>query len=77
MSLAHQHARVGVAALLRLSFVEPRRDRGRWLAAHGSTGLITLKRISFTNNHRTDNVAAAWWLWEKSKLAAVIVISWT
>lgn len=63
--LAYSHARVGMAMLLRLSFLEPCRDRARWLQQHPPTQLICIPRISFTGDGKTDNVATAWMLWDK------------
>lgn len=64
---------VGVAFLLRLTFLEPAGkrsgERGAWLAAHEDqmTHLITLgqPRPSFAGNDRHDSVATAWMVWQK------------
>ena len=58
---------VGVAFLLRLSFVEPTEERGDWLEANPPTGRITLPRYSFTGNGKTDSVTAEWMVWFKDK----------
>lgn len=67
--LAYEHSIFGVAMLLRLSYLEPVKDRGEWLNAHPPTTLIILPRISFTGDGRTDNVTCAWMVWEKTKTA--------
>lgn len=60
-------ARVGVAFLLRLSFMEPTEERGEWLEKNPPTGRITLPRYSFTNNGKTDSVTSEWMIWLKDK----------
>lgn len=67
--LAYEHATDGIAMLLRLSYLEPTKDRGEWLNAHPPTTLIVLPRISFTGDGKTDNVTCAWMVWEKSQVA--------
>lgn len=64
----------GVAMLLRLSFLEPTKKRGLWLAQNPPTKLIILPRISFTGDGRTDSVTCAWMVWEKGLLAQDIEI---
>lgn len=63
--LAYKRARVGIAMLLRYSYLEPCDDRGPWLAEHPPTALISVPRISFTGNGKTDLVATAWMIWLK------------
>jgi len=68
-----EHASIGVAFLLRLTFLEPAGkrsgERGEWLAAHEDqmTHLITLgqPRPSFTGNGKTDSATVAWLVWQK------------
>jgi hypothetical protein len=60
---AYQHARLGVAFLLRLSFLEPTDDRGPWLSLHEPNQMIVLPRISFTGDGNTDSVTCAWMIW--------------
>jgi hypothetical protein len=68
LQLAYDRAAVGVAFLLRLSFLEPTRGRARWLEAHADsmTHLIVLgqPRPSFTGDGGTDAVTAAWMVWQ-------------
>lgn len=63
--LAYEHARVGIAMLLRMSYLEPVENRGAWLNAHPPSDLIVLPRISFTGDGKTDNVTCAWMVWRK------------
>lgn len=69
--LAYVNAAVGIAMLLRLSYLEPCESRvvasrrGKWLQQHPPTQLIVLPRISFTGNGKTDNVTCAWFVWDK------------
>lgn len=68
-----EQAAVGVAFLLRLSFLEPvgeRSDnRGEWLAAHEDqmVAIIPLgqPRPSFTGDGKTDTATTAWFVWRK------------
>lgn len=60
---AYTHAKIGVAFLLRLSFLEPTYDRQEFLDEHPPHKLIVLPRISFTGDGKTDSVTAAWFIW--------------
>lgn len=62
---ARRTANVGVAFLLRLSFLEPTHERARFLTLQPPSQLIVLPRMSFTNNKRTDSVTCAWMVWSK------------
>jgi len=53
-----------VAALLRLSFLEPTLERCDWLHANPPDYLISLPRISF-DGKGTDTVNTAWFVWLK------------
>lgn len=72
--LAFQHARVGIAVLLRKSYTEPcitrLSNRGPWLLKHKEhfSNQIFLPRISFTGDGKTDNVACDWYVWTKEKV---------
>lgn len=63
---AYEFASAGIAMLLRFSYLEPCFDRAEWLAAHPPTRLIAVPRISFTGDGKTDNVATAWFIWQKA-----------
>lgn len=60
---ALQHARIGVAMIGRLSFLEPTVLRGPVLSAHPPQRLIVLPRHSYTANGKTDSVTTAWMIW--------------
>jgi hypothetical protein len=60
---AFEHAQVGIAMMLRLSFLEPVESRGEWLNQNPPHRIIVLPRISFTGNGKTDNVTVAWMVW--------------
>lgn len=71
LPIAFEHADIGVAFLLRLSYLEPtmsRNVRGDWLDKHADqmTNLIILgnPRPSFPPYQRnTDSVTSAWMVW--------------
>lgn len=71
--LAFAHARVGIAMLLRLTYLEPttrskRKDavhRGWWLQKYPPTDLLILPRYSYTGDGKTDSVTSAWMVWDK------------
>lgn len=71
--LAYDYITLGIAMLLRLSYLEPcftrKSNRAAWLAAHPPTKLVVLPRISFTGDGKTDNVTCAWMIWEKDPAA--------
>jgi hypothetical protein len=69
LPLAWEHCQIGVAFLLRLSYLEPARDRAVWLEAHKSfmSHLIIFNpRPSFTGDGNTDSVTAAWMVWRRA-----------
>lgn len=66
------HAKVGVAMLLRLSFLEPiakkqPRPRGEWLRTHPPTKTLVLPRYSYTRNGKSDSCTTAWMIWIKGE----------
>lgn len=73
--LAFEHARVGIAMLLRKTYTEPCFDRQDWLVEHKDnfSNQIFLPRISFTGNGKSDNVACDWYVWTKEKVSGCIV----
>lgn len=73
--LAYQAASEGMAMLLRLSYLEPVKNRGEWLNKHPPTTLIVLPRISFTGNGKTDSVTCAWMIWDKHTTSQQIIIA--
>jgi hypothetical protein len=72
--LAFEYAKVGIAMLLRLSYLEPCMDRDRWLRDHPPSKLIVLPRISFTGDGKTDNVTCAWMVWDKRSTTQEIIV---
>jgi hypothetical protein len=64
-----------VAALLRLSFLEPTLERGPWLAENPPDKVIVLQRISFTGDGKTDSVTCAWMIWDQAIKDKGIVVS--
>jgi hypothetical protein len=65
----------GVAMLLRLSFLEPCDNRGKWLSLNPPSDVIVLPRISFTGDGRTDNVTCAWLVWRQKRGQSVGVVT--
>lgn len=62
---ALEAARCGVVAMARISYTEPTKDRGPWLAEHPYQKRITLERHSFTGNGKTDSATTDWLVWAK------------
>jgi hypothetical protein len=62
-------ARSGVACMARVSFTEPTRERGEWLAAHPYQKRVTMERYSFTGNGKTDSATTDWLVWAKGPIA--------
>ena len=69
LPLAMERCTHGVIALLRLSYLEPCANRGHWLEQHQDrlSLLFLPKRVSFTGDGQTDNVATAWFIWGKER----------
>lgn len=71
--LAVENARIGVAMLLRLSFLEPvekKQPRAAFLESTPPQMMIVLPRISFTGDGKTDSVTCAWFVWLKDGMRA-------
>ncbi len=66
---AFRATHVGVAFLLRLSFLEPTNSRAAWLQAHQAelSHLLVFgsPRPSFTDDGRTDSATVAWMVWQR------------
>jgi hypothetical protein len=75
ITVAYLKAQIGIAMLLRLSFLEPTYERQSWLGAHPPNLLIVLPRISFTGDGKTDSVTVAWMIWHKLDKSQRIVIT--
>jgi len=73
LKLAHRHARFGVIFLLRLSFMEPTKERESWLSQNPPARQIILPRWSYKQNGSTDSVTTAWFVWNKNHQPIEIV----
>tara|TARA_R110000824_G_scaffold32908_3_gene106098 strand:- start:10285 stop:10866 length:582 start_codon:yes stop_codon:yes gene_type:complete len=65
-----KHARVGVAMLLRLSFLEPtakKNPRGPWLKDNPPSRILVLPRHSYTQDGKSDSCTTAWMIWLKRR----------
>jgi hypothetical protein len=74
---AVEHARIGAALMLRISFREPvtkKTPRGYWLGEHPISRLITLPRYSFTGDGKSDSVTTEWAVWEQGVSAPITSI---
>jgi hypothetical protein len=72
---AHDYSRLGVVFMSRVSFMEPTKDRGPWLAKHPCDKRITLERHSFTANGKTDSATTDWLVWSKLPLCGPFGVS--
>jgi hypothetical protein len=72
LPLALEYATQGVIALLRLSYQEPCDNRAEWLWQNQDRQSILYlpRRVSFTGDGATDNVATAWFVWGKHQRIA-------
>lgn len=70
LPLAFEHCRKGVIFLLRLSYLEPCKDRSKWLKANSrkhSNLIVINPRINFMDDKNgTDSVTSAWFIWQKN-----------
>jgi hypothetical protein len=64
--LAQYKARLGVIALLRLTWLEPCANRREFLAQIPPDQILVTPRIRFKNN-KTDNMTTAWFIWLKDE----------
>lgn len=64
LPLAWKHSSVGVAMLLRVTYLEPCQGRAQWLAENPPHKLIVLPRISFTGDGKTDSATCGWFVWD-------------
>jgi hypothetical protein len=58
------HAQIGVAFLLRKTFLEPTEERGEWLSKNPPSRIIGLPRHSFRGDG-SDSVSCDWMIWER------------
>ena len=73
LKAAHAHAKFGVIFLLRLSFMEPTKEREQFLSETPPNRQIILPRWSYKQNGSTDCVTTAWFVWTKIHRAIEIV----
>jgi|SRR5688572_15022937 len=64
LQFAIEHSAVGVAFLLRKTFLEPTEERGEWLSKHPPSRIIGLPRHSFRGDG-SDSVSCDWMIWER------------
>jgi len=62
--LAYQKVRKGLVLLLRLTYLEPCKNRRDWLSENPPNQILITRRIKFVGNS-TDNVTTAWFCWYK------------
>ena len=67
----HQAA-IGVALLLRCTFMEPVESRS-WLQRMPPTAILALPRISFTGDGATDSAPSWWFIWSSRVRPRVVV----
>lgn len=67
------HAKFGVAFLLRLTFLEPCKNRSEFLVDHPPS-ILVMPRYSFTGDGATDSVTCAWFIWVKKEKKAMRLI---
>lgn len=67
LKASYDSVEVGVAMLLRLSFLEPTIKRAEWLMTHKPAAMHVLgsPRPSYTSNGRNDSITTAWMVWLK------------
>ncbi len=71
---AVRFARIGVAMLLRLSFLEPTakvHPRGPWLSSRAPDRILILPRYSYTQDGHSDSCTTAWMIWLRHPSALV------
>ncbi|MCC5653233.1 hypothetical protein LC609_26240 [Nostoc sp. XA013] len=76
---AYQKARIGVAAFLLTSFLEPCDDRADFLQQHPPSLVIIMPRFCFRKDKRgnrwaTDNVTISCFVWDKRATGQQIII---
>jgi hypothetical protein len=64
--LAYEHARIGIAFLLRITYYEPAENRAEWLDAHPPDAIIALPRYRYRKDTKSgDSATTAWFVWLK------------
>lgn len=64
--LFYEKAREGVICLLRLSYLEPCQNRRDFLVKFPPSFVFVNKRVSFTNDGKSDSCTTAWIIWKKN-----------
>jgi hypothetical protein len=64
----------GVAMLLRITYLEPCKNRAQWLIENPIKRLIVLPRMSFTGDRKTDSVTCAWFIWGSMDFAPIKIV---
>lgn len=63
---AYEAAKVGIAMLLRITWLEPCDDRKVWLASHPPTWQLVMERWRFDRASKSqDSATACWFVWVK------------
>lgn len=72
--LAFEHARVGIAFLLRITWYEATKDRAEWLDAHPPDAIISLPRYKYRKDKgkHGDSATTAWFVWLKQGAGIVV-----
>jgi hypothetical protein len=67
--LAYKYANYGIAMLLRLSWLEPTKDRAKFLQENPPDSVIIINpRPRFRSDTKsTDSVTSAWFIWNKEE----------
>lgn len=63
-----------VAILLRISWLEPTTDRGRFLADNPPSAMIVMERYSFRRNGAQDSATTVWLLWGVRLRLPIVVV---
>lgn len=66
-----------VAFLLRLSFLEPTKDREPFLLKKPPSAILVTPRVSFTADRRKDNCTTAWMIWSETSPKGIFTLSRT
>lgn len=74
LTRAYRHACLGVAVLLRKTFLEPTVERGPWLAQYPPACTIALPRHKFRpDTDHSDSVSCDWMIWHKGAPSSAYV----
>jgi hypothetical protein len=66
LPLAWEHSRLGMAMLLRLTYLEPTANRAEWLQDTPLSNLIIFNpRPKFRQGSGSDSATVAWFVWRR------------